>query len=427
MKAMSATVLSSAPPPPDNSPRRFTPWLLPLFVLAIAYALLALTLTEQLSHQQIMERCVLVDPRRARIWSVGNVEIGLAYFGVFFGMVFYFLKLYGRSRQHLVDLGLALAYLMGSFALDYFCVQTFHPFMALLVGDAVVMTFTVMVSRQVWFQRLLGVFVPVIFLTCGVGHFLEGLSYWHLTYTVNTPWTMVTADVGFAVLVNANRFPAFIRGEDVVAELAIAKTRAETLQGEIDARLRAEQARSAAEAEQEAARLRMRAFLRDVLVGATEGKLHLCFAPDDLPPAPDSARAPIPLSMTEGLSELRQSVKALALELHFEDARWQDLMTAASEAGMNAVVHAHGGQARLGANAEGTVQVRVEDQGQGIDVERLPRATLEKGYTTAGTLGHGMKMMLQSVDRIYLLTGEGGTTLVLEQDRIASAPAWASL
>ncbi|MCW3058237.1 MAG: domain S-box protein [Capsulimonas sp.] len=208
-------------------------WIFPVVLLSVAYGLLALTFTEQLSHQSIMERCVLVDPNRARIWSVGNVEIGMAYFGVFAGMLFYFLRMYQRSRQHLKDLGLAITYLGASFALDYFCVQTFRPFIALLIGDAIVMTFTVLVSRQTWFQRLLGVFVPIIFLTCGIGHFLEGLSYWQLTYTVNTPWTMVTADVGFAVLVNASRFPAFIRGEDIVADLAREKAKREMLEIEV--------------------------------------------------------------------------------------------------------------------------------------------------------------------------------------------------
>lgn len=403
---------------------RLTPWMLPLSVLAIAYALLGLTFTQQLTHMDIMRRCVLVDPRRARIWSVGNVEIGLAYFGVFFGMVFYFLRMYAHSKRHLSDLGLALGYLLGSFALDYFCVQTFHPFMALLVGDAVVMTFTVMVSRQVWFQRLLGVFVPVIFLTCGLGHLLEGLSYWQLTYTVNTPWTMVTADIGFAVLVNASRFPAFIRGEDVVAELAIAKTRTETLQAEIDARVHAEAARDALETQQEASRVRMQAFLHDVLAGATEGKLQLCFAPNDLPPPFAPACDPIPLSATDGLRTLRQCTKEAALHLGFDDTRWQDLVTAASEAGMNAAVHAGTGTAHISTDGRQTVQVRVEDSGTGIDVERLPRATLEEGYTTAGTLGHGMKMMLRASDRIYLLTGASGTTLVIEQSRTAAPAAW---
>ncbi len=423
-----------APPSPLFSrrpPSKLSVWVLPVFVLAIAYALLALTLTEQLSHQQIMQRCVLVDPRRARIWSVGNVEIGLAYFGVFGGMVFYFLRLYARSTRHLLDLSLALLYLAGSFALDYFCVETFHPFMALLVGDAIVMTFTVMVSRQVWFQRLLGVFVPVIFLTCGVGHFLEGLSYWRLTYTVNTPWTMVTADIGFAVLVNASRFPAFIRGEDVVAELAIAKTRAETLQIEIDARVRADEqraeaeaAREKAEAEKEAAQARTRAFLRDVLASVTNSKLVLVDTSDQLPPSFAPVGELISLSREAGLRELRQRTKQVALAAGHSEERQHDLLTAVSESGMNAIVHGDGGTGQVLVGTDGTVQVRVEDHGLGISMENLPKATLSRGFSTKATLGHGLKMMLETTDRLYLLTGPGGTTVVLEQSRERPAPAW---
>jgi PAS domain S-box-containing protein len=226
--------------PTSSPPGKLGPWVFPASLLVVAYGLLGLTFTSQLSHSEIMQRCVLVDPGRARIWSVGNIEIGLAYLGVFLGMLFYFLRTYHASRRHLADLGLALGYLLGSFILDYICVQAFHPFVALLIGDAIVMTFTVVVSRHVWFQRLLGVFVPVVFLTCAFGHFLEGLSYWTLTYTVNVPWTMVTADIGFAVLINASRYPAFIRGEEIVGQLAEARTQVDDLQTEIAERKKVE-------------------------------------------------------------------------------------------------------------------------------------------------------------------------------------------
>ena len=422
MSDMSVTTLPTKLVPKPPNP--FIPWLLPIFVLAVAYGLLALTLTEQLSHRQIMERCVLVDPRRARLWSVGNVEIGLAYLGVFGGMLFYFLRLYSRSRQHLADLGLAVAYLLGSFALDAFCVQHFHPFMALLIGDATVMTFTLAVSRQVWFQRLLGVFVPVIFLTCGIGHFLEGLSYWQLTYTINTPWTMVTADIGFAVLVNASRFPAFIRGEDVVAELAVTKTRAETLQAEIDARLRADELREHAEAEKQAEKARVRTFLRDVLASVTDNKLHLIDTADEFPlPSQDMGEA-IVLSQEAGLRELRQRALMAAQRAGHSEERQHELLTAVSEAGMNAIVHGNGGIGRVSVEANGTIQVRVEDHGTGIAMENLPRATLSRGFSTKATLGHGLKMMLDTVDRLYLLTSPTGTTIVLEQDREKPIPVW---
>jgi anti-sigma regulatory factor (Ser/Thr protein kinase) len=126
----------------------------------------------------------------------------------------------------------------------------------------------------------------------------------------------------------------------------------------------------------------------------------------------------LPLSRTGGIAALRGLAKQAALTQGFADTRWQDLITATSEAAMNAVVHGGGGQGQVCASAD-TVQVWIEDQGTGIDVAHLPQATLEKGYSSAGTLGHGMKMMLSTVDRLWLLTSSLGTTVVLEQDRLA--------
>ncbi len=165
-------------------------------------------------------------------------------------------------------------------------------------------------------------------------------------------------------------------------------------------------------------------FLRDVLASVTDGKLRLCQSATNLPArgAPISGR--IALTARQGLKELRQAAKSAALEQKFKDERWQDLVTAVSEAGMNAVVHAGGGEAQVFTAGKGCVQVWVSDKGKGIDLENLPRATLEKGYTTTGTMGHGMKMMLQTADRVWLLTGPGGTTLVIEQDQEALKKEW---
>jgi len=165
-------------------------------------------------------------------------------------------------------------------------------------------------------------------------------------------------------------------------------------------------------------------FLRDVLASVTGGRLHLCDSRTDLPvPLPTSGEA-IPLSRTDGLFELRHAAKRAALAEGFADERWQDLITAVSEAAMNAAVHAGGGEGRVYLDENGTVQVWVRDQGEGINVENLPRAALSKGYTTAGSLGHGMKMMLESVDRLWLLTSPEGTTVVMEQDRLPPPPSW---
>jgi anti-sigma regulatory factor (Ser/Thr protein kinase) len=175
-------------------------------------------------------------------------------------------------------------------------------------------------------------------------------------------------------------------------------------------RVEAENARLLREA-QEAAR-QQRAFLRDVLWSVTEGCLRLCDTPDDLPTPQTWVTGPQELS-AEMLSGLRTRVRDTALAQGLSEACWRDLVTAASEGAMNAIVHAGGGSARVAAGG-GRVQVWVADTGGGIAVEQLPRATLERGYTTAGTFGHGFKMMLETADRIWLLTGPTGTTVVLE-------------
>ena len=66
----------------------------------------------------------------------------------------------------------------------------------------------------------------------------------------------------------------------------------------------------------------------------------------------------------------------------------------------------------------------MEDHGAGISVEDLPRAALSRGFSTKATLGHGLKMMQETADRLYLLTGSSGTTVVLEQERDRPLPAW---
>ena len=167
---------------------------------------------------------------------------------------------------------------------------------------------------------------------------------------------------------------------------------------------------------------RQRAFLRDVLASVTEGRLRLC---DDAAPLPAglTPRAdPLPLTASS-LSDLRAHVAAAARDAGIDEERAFGLISAASECAMNAVVHAGGGSGSVSVADGDTVQVRVEDHGRGIAVETLPRATLEKGFTMAGTLGYGFKMMLDSVDRVWLQTGPEGTTVVIEQDRLPPRPA----
>ena len=163
--------------------------------------------------------------------------------------------------------------------------------------------------------------------------------------------------------------------------------------------------------------------VRDVLHSVTDGRLRLCDGAEQLPPALGPRPAPIPLHRQD-VRTLRHHVREVARSAGLTPDRLSDLETAVGEAGMNAAVHGVDGCGEVYANERGTVQVWVTDRGRGIDMEHLPRATLERGYTTAGSLGHGFWLMLNTVDRVWLLTGSSGTTVVLEQDCDAAPSAW---
>lgn len=162
--------------------------------------------------------------------------------------------------------------------------------------------------------------------------------------------------------------------------------------------------------------VRQRAFLRDVLMSVTEGRLRLCESEDQLPPRPDRFLGPLPVSLTGGLAQVRHATAAACRIVGMSDDRRYDLETAVSEAAMNAAVHAGGGVGEVFITPEGAVQIRIVDHGAGIADENLPKATLARGFSTTSTLGHGLKMMLQTADRTFLMTGVSGTTVVLEQD-----------
>jgi anti-sigma regulatory factor (Ser/Thr protein kinase) len=178
--------------------------------------------------------------------------------------------------------------------------------------------------------------------------------------------------------------------------------------------------------ERERLETRHRTLLKDMLASVTDGKLRLCDSAAELPERLPSLGEEDTLALSgQTLRVLRRRTTEAGQAAGLDKDRGNDLLTAVNETAMNAIVHAGGGTASVGASLElGKVQVWVEDQGMGIDMRHLPQATLDRGYTTAGTLGHGFKMVIAVADCVWLLTGPKGTTVVLEQNRDVPTPGW---
>jgi len=149
-------------------------------------------------------------------------------------------------------------------------------------------------------------------------------------------------------------------------------------------------------------------MLREVLLSATAGKVRLCLDAAELPDP--LARAGPPLTLgPETVPEFRRAVYKFAAAQRLSAERRQQLLTAAGEVAMNAVVHGGGGEAVLATDGRGTVQVRLKDCGK--------KAVRAAGENSAP--GYGWWLIARSADRIWIYPSAQGTIVVLEQDRTA--------
>jgi anti-sigma regulatory factor (Ser/Thr protein kinase) len=151
----------------------------------------------------------------------------------------------------------------------------------------------------------------------------------------------------------------------------------------------------------------------DVLDAVTGGKLIL-LTDEEL-----GGQLGVPLMQPERVSVPRELADARGLIVRTAAERFPDwaphvdVRTPVCEALVNALRHAGGGSYQLFARDD-KLQVLVRDDGPGIDFRMLPRATLQRGFSTAASLGMGFTIMLQVCERVLLSTRPGRTSLVLE-------------
>jgi serine/threonine-protein kinase RsbT len=98
----------------------------------------------------------------------------------------------------------------------------------------------------------------------------------------------------------------------------------------------------------------------------------------------------LPLAAQEDVVIVRQSSRALAVEIGLTIVDQTKIVTAASELARNTVIHGGGGKATLEILGEGSkhgLRLTFEDKGPGIaDLE----LAMQDGYTSGGGLGLGL-------------------------------------
>jgi PAS domain S-box-containing protein len=153
-------------------------------------------------------------------------------------------------------------------------------------------------------------------------------------------------------------------------------------------------------------------FYQRTILAATDGKLVITER-EEIKKIAGPPAANWEIRDANDTRNLRHSLEEIARSAGIEEPRLGKLLVAVGEAATNALKHAPQGEGSVHLTQDSVI-VMVSDQGAGIPDLALPDVALRRGYSTAGTLGMGYKMMIQFADTIYLATGMEGTVVGIE-------------
>lgn len=152
-----------------------------------------------------------------------------------------------------------------------------------------------------------------------------------------------------------------------------------------------------------------REFYRSTILAATDGKLLLT-EKEEIAQVAGQAEQVFELKNAQDVGNIRIAAAEAAKSAGFDNTRTDDLSVAVGEAITNAFKHAGGGTVSIHKIPDALMFV-IADQGSGIEAMTLPKVVLERGYTTAESLGMGYTIMISMANKVYLATGPGGTTI----------------
>lgn len=121
----------------------------------------------------------------------------------------------------------------------------------------------------------------------------------------------------------------------------------------------------------------------------------------------------IPVNEPADVKAVRDQARSAAAAAGLNETRTDDFALCASEAATNALMHAGGGWAAF-ETKRGQARVCLRDNGSGIALSNLLRATLVPGWSGGRSLGMGFIIIIRCANRITLCTDEKGTMLLIE-------------
>ncbi|MFZ3172875.1 MAG: HD domain-containing phosphohydrolase [Carboxydocellales bacterium] len=161
----------------------------------------------------------------------------------------------------------------------------------------------------------------------------------------------------------------------------------------------------------------IRNIYRDVLLAVTQEQLVLADG-SELAEVLKYGKLKLELKVNEksNLPGVREKVSQFLEKLMIDKTRQKKFILCVSETVSNMLKHANGGIVQL-LISDQNIWFVARDNGPGIRLRDIPKATLRKGYSTKKSLGFGFSIMLELLPRVYLETHEYGTTVVLEENR----------
>ncbi|WP_227394311.1 ATP-binding protein [Jeotgalibacillus aurantiacus] len=156
---------------------------------------------------------------------------------------------------------------------------------------------------------------------------------------------------------------------------------------------------------------------RDVIYAATQEKLLLILKEEIEFFKNGELLLEYMIRKRSDIADIRNMARQCFEEKGYSKSFMMSCLLVLSESLTNVFKHAKCGHVKIVEDHHQSLHFIVEDEGPGIDLQSLPKATLLNGFSTRESLGQGFNVMMKIASKLRLYTGGQGTTLIISFDQ----------